>query len=227
MGTKWWCLILTCFSQALGLSLACALSMDSLQDSKVGNFPHSCVQYSMSVLSIFLYFWWGITGLPLLYGAFLKTTTFFFPFENHPVFWAVTLQHSTAEWLRWERFLWRSSNPTIYCPFFQSTMQILSKYRKMGLQNSYDSRIPHFSTCVSSEVMWGTVCSFSLVPFFASMISNHTPLLFIILFTVFSHPSVFSFMQYFTVFLVFYQHRLWKSRIILFRLAHWEAPVES
>lgn len=105
MGTKWWCLILTCFFQALGLSLACALSMDSLQDSKVGNSPESCVQYSMmSVLSIFLYLWWGITGLPLLCGAFLKITTFFqFLKQNHPVFQAVTLQHGIAEWLRWER----------------------------------------------------------------------------------------------------------------------------
>lgn len=64
-----------------GLEPAWARSMDSLQDSKVGSFPQSCVQYSMmSVLSIFLFLWWGITGLPSIYGAFLKITTIFFPF---------------------------------------------------------------------------------------------------------------------------------------------------
>lgn len=80
MGTKWCCLILTCFFQALGLSLACALSMDSLQDSKVGNFPQSCVQYSMmSVLSIFFTFGKDYR-FAFLYGDFLKITTFFFSF---------------------------------------------------------------------------------------------------------------------------------------------------
>lgn len=31
-----------------------------------------------------------------------ENNNFFFLFENHSVFWAVTLQHSTAEQLRWE-----------------------------------------------------------------------------------------------------------------------------
>ena len=100
------------------------------------------------------------------------------------------------------------------------------KYGKMGLQRNYDFSIWALP-CISSGATWGMICSFSLVPFVTSMISNQTALFFITPFTLFFHPSVFSFMQYFKVVLVFYQHSLGKPRLIVFRRAHWEALVEN
>lgn len=44
----------------------------------------------------------GLQVCPFYMVLFWKSLFFFLIFENHPIFWAVTLQHSIAEWLRWE-----------------------------------------------------------------------------------------------------------------------------
>lgn len=104
MGTKWCCLILTCFFQALGLS----------RHGHVPRIHCRTARLAASLSHVCSTAWWvfsassfssggGLQACLLYMVPFWKSQLFFFVFENHSVSWAVPLQHSIAEWLRWQR----------------------------------------------------------------------------------------------------------------------------
>lgn len=65
-----------------------------MQDSKVGNFPQSCVQYSMMSSQHFPLPLVGDYRFASSMCCLFENHNIFLVFENHPVFWAVTLQQA-------------------------------------------------------------------------------------------------------------------------------------
>lgn len=119
----------------------------------------------------------------------------------------VVQDHRTVEIVR---HLWRSSSPSSVSSF--KAQQMCSKNKETGLQRNFN-----FSTCPTSPIfmccnMRNNLLAFFFIPFVTSMVSKQTPFLFIFLFTLFSHPSVFSFSQYFKVLLVFTSYDLENHR---------------
>lgn len=169
----------------------------------------------MCVFSIFLY---------LLVGSF-SFTHYVLPLWKLPHFIDGTIVVWDRRTVEFGRHLWKSSSTSSVSSF--KAQQICTKNTETGLQRNYN-----FSTCPTFPIfpccnMRNNLLVFLFIPFVTSVVSKQTPFLFIFSFMLFSHPSVLPFRQYFKVILVFYQQWLGKSWVILFRMAHWKAPVKS